>query len=332
MLHPVAAGRLGPVQGPVGPKERLPPRLRRPAERGTDRDRVAGGPGRLQDPAGDPVDLGWSGDVDHDRELVAPDAVDVVVTAQSPTHRRDERDQRLVARLVAAHVVDLLKVVNVNGDDHGPVRLAHLQPLLERAVVAQARERVAVGELGQYGELAQPFTAGGGMRQHERHDALVVRSEAVSLSGRDDQQHPGVTGGELSNQAILIVGFANIVADGLSMGVGNYLGIRSEEGARAAEDLPEAEAEPARHGLATFVAFVIAGMIPLAAYMVPDFGLDRFLTASGLTLATLFVIGALRSAVTREGWLASGLEMLGLGVVVAAAAYAAGALIAWVVS
>ena len=142
----------------------------------------------------------------------------------------------------------------------------------------------------------------------------------------------GVTGGALSNQAILIVGFANIVADGLSMGVGNYLGIRSEEGARAAEDLPEAEAEPARHGLATFVAFVIAGMIPLAAYMVPDFGFDRFLTASGLSLATLFVIGALRSAVTREGWLASGLEMLGLGVVVAAAAYAAGALIAWVVS
>jgi hypothetical protein len=36
--------------------------------------------------------------------------------------------------------------------------------------------------------------------------------------------------------------------------------------------------------------------------------------------------------VTVEGWLASGLEMLGLGVMVATAAYASGALIARVVS
>ena len=141
----------------------------------------------------------------------------------------------------------------------------------------------------------------------------------------------GVTGGALSSQAILIVGFANIVADGLSMGVGNYLGIRSEEGARAAQDLPEAEAEPARHGAATFAAFVVAGLIPLVSYMVPDFGVDRFVVATALTLASLFVIGALRSVVTVQGWLASGLEMLGLGVIVAAAAYASGALIAWVV-
>jgi len=138
----------------------------------------------------------------------------------------------------------------------------------------------------------------------------------------------GVTGGALSTKAVLVVGVANLVADGLSMGVGNYLGIRSEESARARDELPESEAEPARHGAATFLAFVVAGAIPLVSYVAPDWGGDRFVVATVLTLASLFLIGALRSAVTVEGWLASGLEMLGLGVVVAAAAYGSGALIA----
>ena len=142
----------------------------------------------------------------------------------------------------------------------------------------------------------------------------------------------GVTGGALSPKTVLVVGIANIVADGLSMGVGNYLGIRSEESARAREELPEAEAEPARHGVATFLAFVTAGLIPLVAYVVPDPGVDRFVLATAMTLLTLFVIGALRSAVTVEGWLAGGLEMLGLGVLVAAAAYTAGAIMAALVA
>jgi VIT1/CCC1 family predicted Fe2+/Mn2+ transporter len=60
-----------------------------------------------------------------------------------------------------------------------------------------------------------------------------------------------VTGGALTARAMLIVGAANLIADGLSMGVGNYLSIRSTESARAAQDLPEQEARPLRHGLAT---------------------------------------------------------------------------------
>ncbi|HUF48342.1 MAG TPA: VIT1/CCC1 transporter family protein [Vicinamibacterales bacterium] len=141
----------------------------------------------------------------------------------------------------------------------------------------------------------------------------------------------GVTGGNLSTRAVLVVGVANLVADGLSMGVGNYLGIRSEESARARENLPETEAEPACHGAATFAAFVVAGAIPLVSYIWPDPVVDRFWLACGLTFTSLFCIGALRSFVTTEGWLVNGLEMLGLGVVVAAAAYGSGALIAWLI-
>ena len=36
----------------------------------------------------------------------------------------------------------------------------------------------------------------------------------------------GVVGGGLSGRSMLIIGAANLVADGLSMGVGNYLSIR----------------------------------------------------------------------------------------------------------
>jgi vacuolar iron transporter family protein len=139
----------------------------------------------------------------------------------------------------------------------------------------------------------------------------------------------GVAGGALSARAVLIVGAANLFADGLSMGVGNYLGIRAEEGSRAQQGLPEAEASPVKHGVATFVAFVIAGLVPLVPYLA---GLPWLFPLSGvLTLGALFGVGAARSIFSDEAWWRTGLEMLGLGTLVAIVAYAAGALAASVV-
>lgn len=140
----------------------------------------------------------------------------------------------------------------------------------------------------------------------------------------------GVTGGALSARAILIVGVANLFADGLSMGVGNYLSIRSNESAREAANLPQEEAAPARHGVATLLAFVAAGAVPLAPYVIGPVEL-RFALSVFLTLATLFVVGALRSVVTVDRWWTAGLEMLGLGVLVAGAAYGSGAVVASIV-
>jgi vacuolar iron transporter family protein len=135
----------------------------------------------------------------------------------------------------------------------------------------------------------------------------------------------GVAGGALSARAVLIVGAANLIADGLSMGVGNYLGIRSQESALAARGLPEEESSPVKHAGATFLAFVVAGAIPLVPYVVLPVA-DIRLSAAG-TFMALFVVGALRSVVTVDRWWLAGLEMLALGVVVAGAAYAAGALV-----
>jgi len=133
----------------------------------------------------------------------------------------------------------------------------------------------------------------------------------------------GVTGGALSPRTIIVVGVANLFADGLSMGVGNYLSIRSHESARQAIDLPEEEASPVRHGVMTFAAFAAAGAVPLLPYVL---GNGSFALCVALTLGALFAVGASRSLVTVDRWVTAGLEMLGLGVVVAVAAYVSGAL------
>jgi len=142
----------------------------------------------------------------------------------------------------------------------------------------------------------------------------------------------GVAGGNLSRTAVLVVGAANLAADGLSMAVGNFLSIRANESAREAENLPEEEAAPARHGVATFVAFIVAGSLPLVPYVLPVVETTRFFWSLALTLGALFIVGALRTLVTTDRWWRAGLEMLILGAIVAAAAYGAGALIAAIVA
>ena len=141
----------------------------------------------------------------------------------------------------------------------------------------------------------------------------------------------GVAGGALSHAAVLVIGAANLAADGFSMGVGNFLAIRAHERAREAENLPEEEASPMRHALATFIAFVVAGSVPLAPYLVAGHNDDRFVWSTVATLAALFGLGAGRALVTADRWWKTGLEMLALGALVAACAYGAGAMVATVI-
>jgi vacuolar iron transporter family protein len=138
----------------------------------------------------------------------------------------------------------------------------------------------------------------------------------------------GVAGGGLSLAAVLIVGTANLLADGLSMGVGGYLAIRSHESVLESQALPEQEASPFRHGAATFAAFVAAGFIPLIPYTVRPLPLDRFISSFALTMLALFAVGASRSMISNVRWWRAGLEMFTLGAIVAAVAYASGAMIA----
>ena len=134
----------------------------------------------------------------------------------------------------------------------------------------------------------------------------------------------GVAGASLDARIVLILGFANLLADGFSMGASNFLSIRSEESVRRTHGKDPDEPFPLRHALATFVAFVVVGCVPLISYVVPV-AVDPFGVAVVLTLLTLFLVGAARGLVTDIVWWLGGLEMLGVGVAAAAVAYGIGA-------
>ena len=136
----------------------------------------------------------------------------------------------------------------------------------------------------------------------------------------------GVSGRQLPERAILIIGTANLFADGVSMAVGAYQSIRAHEAVLASSELPEEEAFPIRHAVMTFAAFVVAGVVPLLPYASGALKTDAFSMSLALTLITLFAIGASRAFVSAVAWWKAGLDMLWLGVAVATIAYAAGSL------
>ena len=145
------------------------------------------------------------------------------------------------------------------------------------------------------------------------NDGLITTFAVVS----------GVAGGGLSTLAVVVIGAANLAADGVSMGAGNLLAIRADERARAAAGLPELEAFPWKHGLATMLAFMSAGIVPLLPYVLAGTR-GQVYWSTALTFLALFGLGASRALVTVDRWWRSGLETLLLGVVVALAAYGAG--------
>lgn len=137
----------------------------------------------------------------------------------------------------------------------------------------------------------------------------------------------GVAGAALAPRTVLILGMANLLADGFSMGASNYLSIQSDEAVRKDAGDGIGEPYPVRHAAATTAAFVAVGAVPLLPYVtVPPEA--RFPVATLATLLTLFVVGALRSLVTRLTWWKAGTEMLAVGAAAAAVSYAVGWMLA----
>lgn len=191
----------------------------------------------------------------------------------------------------------------------------------------------------------------------------------------------GVAGASLEVGVILILGFANLFADGFSMAVGDFLSTRSEdaynrmrmnkirdlfstdrsekkkrlyemftdEGFTDGESkkliaifegneeaavrtstlfqigsLPE-NSNAISSAITTFFSFVVFGFIPLLIYVISTLSggqiTHHFLFSSLLTGATLFLLGAVKSVVTKQNWLTSGTEMLMIGGAAAMVAY-----------
>lgn len=138
----------------------------------------------------------------------------------------------------------------------------------------------------------------------------------------------GVVGASLPTRVVIILGIANLLADGFSMGASNYLSLRSDVERLGAVERKLPRHVALRHGSATFVAFIVAGIIPLIAYLLPVSPDNQFAWATGLTLTALFGVGAARTIVGDGRWPRGGMEMLLVGSAAAAVAYATGWLIA----
>lgn len=156
----------------------------------------------------------------------------------------------------------------------------------------------------------------------------------------------GVMGAGLSTNVILILGIGNMVADGLSMAIGDYLGERSSYKLRVTEKIkyknlvndPEIDKDHFygrnlwKTGVVTFISFVLAGSLPLLPYVVMLFGFEIIpKNQFGMSIVTtglaLFFVGSLRTLVMKGKWFFNGLEMFFIGSIAATAAYTLGAFV-----
>lgn len=131
----------------------------------------------------------------------------------------------------------------------------------------------------------------------------------------------GATGALLSPGVIVILGFANLLADGFSMGASNFLAIRTED---EVAKRPSEIATPFQHGVVTFGAFLIAGVVPLLPYLFSISTGQQFFASSLLAALTFFGVGAARTFITKGNFFKAGLEMLVIGGIAAFVAYGVG--------
>jgi len=133
----------------------------------------------------------------------------------------------------------------------------------------------------------------------------------------------GAAGASLGADTVLILGFANLFADGFSMAAGNYLGVKSEiryEEAKGQDGSDEGS--PVKHGVFTFIAFNIAGLVPLMPFL---FKADTpFVLSAILGGIILFIVGFWRSFFTKDNAFKSGVETFTVGGFAAFVAFAIG--------
>ena len=188
-------------------------------------------------------------------------------------------------------------------------------------IVETGREREPAGVITGHPELDTPLS----IARHYLGDLVYGAIDGIVTTFAIVA---GVVGASMSRRVIIILGVANLLADGFSMAASNFLAIRARAAVDTAEGRQIAEPFALKHGLATLVAFVVAGSVPLITFvfnLAPD---SQFGMTVALTLGALFAVGAARSKIAGERWWASGVEMLLVGAVAAAVAYGIGRFLA----
>jgi len=133
------------------------------------------------------------------------------------------------------------------------------------------------------------------------------------------------TGATLGREVIVILGIANLIADGFSMGASSFLSIRTEEDVKRLKSFWSIrKSDAVVRSLATFGAFVCIGLIPLTPFFTSVVDGREFLISSIASGFTFFCVGGLRTIVTKRGFFVSGIEMFVVGGIAATLAYSIG--------
>lgn len=149
----------------------------------------------------------------------------------------------------------------------------------------------------------------------------VVTTFAVVAAG---------TGAGLPSRVVVILGLANLFADGFSMGSSAYLSHQAE---RKRSKSKKAVHAPFRMALATFIAFVIVGFIPVIPYfadVVSPIHLslhDMFVVSSILTAMAFVWLGIAKAHAAKSSIIGSTVETFILGITAASLAYFVGAIL-----
>lgn len=140
----------------------------------------------------------------------------------------------------------------------------------------------------------------------------ILTTFAIMAASIGAHQKPATT---------LVLGLSTLLADALSMAGGEYLSSKAEREVLAPSALKLAELEPSplARGTAMFSAFLLFGAIPLIGFVGshvfaryrPDMPHD--IVSCFVTVAALFVLGAIKSQFGKGPWWRSGGEVVLVG-------------------
>eukprot|EP00760_Papus_ankaliazontas_P013477 PhM_4_TR15747/c0_g1_i1/m.91932 len=126
----------------------------------------------------------------------------------------------------------------------------------------------------------------------------------------------------VSSTAVVILGLGNLLATGLSMGLGDFIGTLAEHDAlQTAADRRHA----LRSGLTMFTSFIVFGGIPLLAYtpLVSSSITVRRTLTTVFCFMSLFMLGVVRATMTRGPLIRTGVMMLVIGTLASFVSFAA---------
>jgi len=130
----------------------------------------------------------------------------------------------------------------------------------------------------------------------------------------------GTHAGNLSTNTLWIIGISSLIADGLSMGISEY--ISSSSAAAKGEQLQKAnDASPYTLGIVCFISFIVCGIVPTVLYVATA---GRIVAVSIFSLVELMLLGATRTLFSKENILWGLTQTASLGAIAGSVAYGVG--------